>query len=501
MKRDLLLVHPPQRGLLNGFASGLIDLANFVAARAPEIGVRVIDLALTPRADLVREARSAMRDTGPAPIVGITTTTASYRASLDTARAFKAVAPEAIVVLGGHHASPQHDVILRRHAAIIDVVVRGEGENALLDLARGRRPADVPGCSTHNLGVLHVNPPGPLLSRDELDSLPVTFNGSSFRSAPGKFDHATYVSARGCPLRCAFCAVAGETIRAKSIRRVVADLRQLVTACGYSSIAIEDNFFAQNRARVLELCAAIAHLQSELDEPFAWDCQTRVESMHSRDVQRAFAEAGCEAVYLGIESFLEEELEYLGKTPRPQRYVEMTFEVCAQLLEQTYDCYMNLQVALPGEDHRRQAARIERLTRLGRLAATRGRTITVFPQLAVIYPGTQHFWKAFEHGAFGPHGSEVFESFSEWEAHEEPIRRFLGENFAHGVGGIPLGLLDHERLRRRGEYVLADDSVGRLRDHLRALDQIEGVRVFKYGTHLAQMTAEHVSTYGREALQ
>ena len=500
MKRNLVLVNPPQRGLLNGFTRGLIDLANYVAAGAPEVEVSILDLALTPRENLIDEARSAMSSAGPGTIVGITTTTASYRASLHVARAIKNIKPRAIVVLGGHHASPQPDVILRRHGAIVDCVICGEGERALLALVQGHRPEDVPGCATRSHGITRVNPPGPLLSQEELDSLPLNFDGFSCHSAPGKFDRATYVSARGCPLRCAFCAVAGESVRAKSIGRVVADLRQLVTQGGHLKITIEDNFFAQNRGRVLDLCSGIAQLQMELAEPFAWDCQTRVESMRLPDVRKAFAVARCEAVYLGIESLIEEELELLGKTPQPKRYVEMTFDVCERILDQPYGCHVNLQLALPGEDERRRAARLERLVQLGRLASPRGRAITVFPQLAVIYPGTQHFWNAFEQGEFGPHGLDVFESFSEWEADEEPILRFLGENFAHGVGGIPLGLLDQDRLRTRGDYRISDDSVGKLRDHLSALEQIEGIHLFKYGAYLARTSTEGADPSGRETL-
>jgi hypothetical protein len=110
--------------------------------------------------------------------------------------------------------------------------------------------------------------------------------------------------------------------------------------------------------------------------------------------------------------------------------------------------------------------------------------LTVFPQLHVIYPGTQHFWKAVQERAFGQHGTEVFEAFTEWEAEEEPILHFLGDNFAHGVGGIPTGILHADRLRN-GEFAVLDDAVSGLTEHLQALDDIEGIHLFKYGSHLA----------------
>jgi anaerobic magnesium-protoporphyrin IX monomethyl ester cyclase len=69
-------------------------------------------------------------------LVGITATTATYQAALAVARAFKEASPTAIVILGGHHATPEADLILTTHSEI-DVVVRGEGERPMLDIVLG----------------------------------------------------------------------------------------------------------------------------------------------------------------------------------------------------------------------------------------------------------------------------------------------------------------------------------------------------------------------------
>lgn len=483
MKRNLLLVHPPQRGLMNGFANGLVDLANYVSSQALAARVSILDLALTPSDELAGAASTALDSLGPHPVIGITTTTASYQAALEVARTFKSLSPNSLIILGGHHASPEYETILRHHHTFVDAVICGEGERPLAALVRGDAPSDVAGCAVWLGDRVQANPPGPVLSPEELDTLPVTFQGFPFNSAPGKFDHATYLSARGCPLGCAFCAVAGQAIRAKSVPRVIEDLRQLVTEYGYRRIAIEDNFFAQSPARVRELCEAIARLQAELAEPFTWDCQTRVESMRSPETRDAFARANCEAVYLGVESLIEEELLFLGKTPQPDRYLGWTTEVCEAILAQPYECYINLQVGLPGEDPPRRALRLERLSELGRMAARNHRQITVFPMLHVIYPGTRHCQEALAAGQFGAFGRDIFEAFTAWEAHEEPILRFLGENFAHGVGGIPMGIMDPEAMRD-GQLRIRDDAVHELRAHLDAVAALDGIHLFKYGAYL-----------------
>ncbi len=45
MPTTVLLVVPPQRGLLEGFASGLVAIANYLALQAPDLRVRLLDYA------------------------------------------------------------------------------------------------------------------------------------------------------------------------------------------------------------------------------------------------------------------------------------------------------------------------------------------------------------------------------------------------------------------------------------------------------------------------
>ena len=177
----------------------------------------------------------------------------------------------------------------------------------------------------------------------------------------------TYVSARGCPLKCSFCAVRASKIRAKSIPTVIEDLRYLVLQQGHHSIAIEDNFFAHQPRRTLELCAAIEQLQAE--KPFVWDCQTRVESMCRADVVSAMAGANCDAVNLGVESLVPDHLTFLGKTLKPDKYLQLLEEQAVPLmLGAGMAVNINLQLGIPGEDESHRQLTLWRLKRLGRVA-------------------------------------------------------------------------------------------------------------------------------------
>jgi hypothetical protein len=120
----VLLVHPPQRGLLEGFSSGLISLANFLTAYEPSVDVRLLDLGLCEYDDLAMEIGQVARKARKRLFVGITTTTASYQSALAVVRLFKNARSDSIVIAGGHHVSTQDDVVLRRHAPFLDLVTR-----------------------------------------------------------------------------------------------------------------------------------------------------------------------------------------------------------------------------------------------------------------------------------------------------------------------------------------------------------------------------------------
>ncbi len=479
--KTLLLMAPPQRGLLEGFASGLISLANFIQIHEPGTDIRLLDFSQADPLDIDDALRAAFRTVGDA-IIGITATTASYYNAMLAARACKRLRPDIPVVLGGHHATSQDDVILGHHPEV-DVVVCGEGERALLSLLRSfPELSDVPGIAYRSPFGVQRNPPASLLETEALDEISPVFQQERLHAPPGKFDHSTYVSARGCPLRCAFCCVGNNRIRAKSVAAIVSDLRYLIGTQGSRKLAIEDNFFAHSASRTIELCAALEKLQGE--HTFSWDCQTRVESLRNPAVIAAMERAGCEAVYIGVEALTPLGLTYLGKTSQPAKYLDMLLgDVLPRMMRSRISTYINLQFGLPGGGEDAESPRV--LADIAAIAATAKRTVTIFPQLHVVYPGTSHFRTYLEQGLFGAHGKAIFESFTAWEAAQEPILNWLGVHFAHGVGGIPIGIMSEAALRG-GRFEIERESVARIDRCLRMIGTLPGINVFRYTPYLVR---------------
>src|ERR1035438_4862570 len=113
----LILVMPPQQGLLNGFATGLTSIADFIHSQLPTVKVFLYDFS----EERIPSLKAAILRCG-APItdktiVGVTTTTASYQAALSVAEAFKDVAHHAgldvTTIFGGHHAGADAEIVLQ----------------------------------------------------------------------------------------------------------------------------------------------------------------------------------------------------------------------------------------------------------------------------------------------------------------------------------------------------------------------------------------------------
>lgn len=477
------LIVPPQKGLLEGLSSGIISIASYLKRHANgNVGIEIHDLShfsLNAMSSYLKRVFCSQADT---VFAGITTTTATYQSAVDLAREIKAIHKNTVVIFGGHHAQVQDEIILKRHPEV-DLIVRGEGEIPMLRLVREYPKLQaVPGLSYRKGDQIRSNPCPPFLSQEELDQIDVTLKANGIQSPLGKFDHITYVSARGCPLKCSFCAVANERIRSKSIQAIIRDLKHLVLERGYRKVAIENNFFAQSPKHTMELCKAI--VQARQEEPafvFSWDCQTRVESLVSQELVAVMRDAGCDAVYLGVENFDPSIVRYLGKSQHPARYLELADRAIDLLCNHGIDCFINLQVGFPFESKTHKRNNIGALQKLARLAYSKGGRLVIFPMLAVVYPGTVHFNDLIQSGV----PESIFEIYTAWEERHQDMRDFLANNFAHGTGGIPTGMLDMGALKFL-QVCLLDERIFWATNYLNDLRHVPHATVFDYSPYLVK---------------
>lgn len=287
--------------------------------RAAGIEVRLLDLASLYGPRDVETLAAAIDDQQP-EILGFTlfTETALYGYDLlDLLGARDGLC----IVAGGPHATAEPAEALDHG---FDVVVRGEGEETLLELVRALRTG---GDLSTVAGLAWLDDNGTLRSSPrrafpaELDLLPSPLGVLDLCErnryiAPGTSGAITpaVITSRGCPGRCTFCAnhVSGRRYRFHTARRVIKEVRGWQEREEAVAFFFQDTSFTANRERLIELC----HGLGELDRPITWICKSRCDHL-DLERARAMAAAGCTTVFLGMESGDAGVLKRIGKGITP----------------------------------------------------------------------------------------------------------------------------------------------------------------------------------------
>jgi anaerobic magnesium-protoporphyrin IX monomethyl ester cyclase len=128
------LVSPPPPSVLAfvDYQNPTVGLA-ILAAVAEKNGYEVMVLdcpALKMTYDQLKQEIARFKP----DIVGITSVTPTFSSALKVAKAAKEAYPQSLVVLGGPHVTIADDQFILKHSEV-DVVVKGEGEQTMVDLA------------------------------------------------------------------------------------------------------------------------------------------------------------------------------------------------------------------------------------------------------------------------------------------------------------------------------------------------------------------------------
>ncbi len=246
-------------------------------------------------------------------IFGISAHTETYLSGLMIAEFVKQVNPDITVVMGG-----THPTVMCQEAAgekNVDVVVRGEGEYAMLELAdsiirnKGNL-AQIKGIAYQENGVLKTTPERPFIN--DPDELPFPARGLfplPLYQSPG----TVLISRGGCPFSCHFCAVNNiwqGRRRYRKPEKVVEEILYIFKYAQAQEITFADDIFTLDRGRVLELCDLLKDVKGPLR--LRWMCSTRVDLV-DRELLEKMHEAGCYNIQYGIEAGSQKILDSIGK--------------------------------------------------------------------------------------------------------------------------------------------------------------------------------------------
>ncbi|MCW3996822.1 MAG: B12-binding domain-containing radical SAM protein [Candidatus Bathyarchaeota archaeon] len=247
-------------------------------------------------------------------MVGITSVTATFNSALKVAQIAKQAHPNAFVVLGGPHVTIADDSFILLHPEV-DVVVKGEGEQTILDLAAyvsGKRNLqDVVGITFAKNGQLTHTPNRPCIQN--LDDLPFPA-WHLFPLIKYRIFHKIGVpmlTSRGCGSNCSFCLIprtAGTTFRARTPASVAKEMEYVKQQYHADFVTFNDEIFTYDKEHVLGICQEIKQRKIKLP----WDCQTRPDLI-SKELLQTMKSANCQSINFGIESGSQKMLNIMRK--------------------------------------------------------------------------------------------------------------------------------------------------------------------------------------------
>lgn len=301
------------------------------------------------------------------------------------------------LVAGGPHATIVPDELL---AHGFRWVIRGEGEDALVELAGGTPLPAIAGLSWIDRGLPRHNPSRAFIT--DLDRLAPPLSAldlfdPAWYGAAATLPPAGLLSSRGCPAACTFCSndVTGRRFRYRSAASVAGEVALLRERFGVVAFSFFDDSFAVGKRRVRELADALHRAG-----PIWWTCTAHPAHL-DRDVLADLARAGCAGVDIGMESADPQMLLRIGKGVT----VERVLDVLAWARDLGVHTVVNLMFGWPDETDAELDATIAFMDRAAPLAGGFNARGVVVP-----YPGTRLYDE--HHERFG---------FTGWWLREPPL--------------------------------------------------------------------------------
>ncbi len=250
--------------------------------------------------------------------LGLSVLTSQCPSAHRVARLAKEIVPDCVVVAGGVHAEAMPERMLQNSA--FDCVVRGDGEDTMLEIMEGKDFGDVLGLS-YRVGVtVEHNAARPVETKLDARPMPAYHLVDFGNYYPGAttYRHLPAINllmTRGCPGRCTFCNSAKTTLRSRSPESMVAQVKHLHDTYGIRQFQFYDDTFTVLKKVCLRFCELLEAEQLDV----SWIAFIRGDCF-SEELAAAMQRAGCHQVLIGIETGSAQIGARIGKTIDPQRY-------------------------------------------------------------------------------------------------------------------------------------------------------------------------------------
>ncbi len=252
-------------------------------------------------------------------VVATTAFTAEIVDALKVLRLARDINPQIKTVMGNVHPTFCYEEILGEHHEYVDYIVRGEGEETMVDLMNALSvngdASKVKGIAYRHNGGIVVTPSRGFIK--DLDTLPMAWDLVdwpiyTYRPMEGSI-LAIVSSSRGCSQQCSFCSQQlfwERHWRGRSAENFVAELEYLRDTYGINVVMISDETPTLDRnrwERILDLL-----IKREVGTKLLME--TRVDDiLRDEDIMRKYQKANVDHIYVGVEATTQEELDIFKK--------------------------------------------------------------------------------------------------------------------------------------------------------------------------------------------
>jgi len=336
---------------------GLCYIANVLEKNG--ISVKIIDRNVLMTANggnlrRVNEITLCELKSYSADVAGIGTTTPTfYDVTENILGIVRRLNKDTKVIVGGPHASALPEHILRSNLDI-DIVCRGEGETAVLDIVKGCKTEHIAGITYRNHTGIVSNPDRePFPNIDEFcfparhlvdmeyycSANPFVMHGLYMRAT-------TIFTSRGCAYDCTFCAgkvAIGKKVRFQSPDLVIEEIEMLIRKYRIEGVYFADDMFDLNKERARIICEKL--IRKGLHKKIRWYPQLRANTI-DKDMVTLMKRAGAVRADIGFESGSQKTLDVINK----RTTVQQNYHAAKTLYDNGMQFQANMIVGLPGED-------------------------------------------------------------------------------------------------------------------------------------------------------
>jgi radical SAM superfamily enzyme YgiQ (UPF0313 family) len=278
----------------------------YLAGTIPEHEVEILDMKMEKSWEKKIEVFQP-------DVVGITGTVIHTHRMLEVLKKAKELNQRTLTVAGGTHATLRPDDF---NSPFVDVIIPGHRVSSFRQLLvnfEKRRPfEEIDGIALTNGGKLHFTPVKNQVN--DLDHLPIPRRDLTEKYRTRYFHlvwrpTALIVTSAGCPYQCNFCPCPVLTQRKFLKRSPELVLEELILINEKYIYAGDDNFFFdyQHALKIFEFI-------KEAGIKKQYYVLSRVDEINQHpDIVEKWAEIGLKKVFLGLESFNDEELKSLNK--------------------------------------------------------------------------------------------------------------------------------------------------------------------------------------------